>query len=584
MGEGLRGGAKWGYGYYVSLNKHVGSHVDGVSHRGRVERVLTRVFRNDWSALTPPDIGRWTPDLRVSVVIPARGGQRRLDLALASLAAQTYPEDLLEVVVVDDHSSPPLRLPDLRPAHCRVLPVPDRGWGAGYARAYGAHSSTGDVLLWMDADMVVCPEFVEAQARWHHVHAEAVTLGRVRFADTGPQSPTDVLALARTGALHRILDTGRHHAWVERVLTESDGLRDADHLGFHAYVGAAAAVRRSLYEAAGGVDPDLDLGQDTEFGYRLWQAGAVLLPEPAATGWHVGRAGTARTRLPSERFRTEVLAEFMPHPHVYRERVPAHRRRIPLVHAVVEVSGAPYDLVRGCVDRLLDSAETDLALTLVADWEGAEEGGAARGARRLRAVDGRARQGRAVGGPHLDLRLIQANYLREPRISFATSAPRTGFPSPFLLQVPVSWGLGQVALSRLLASAERARAGLTELFPAASPTRDAGVRLWRTRALARAMRVCEEGEDLGDVVAALHGRYRIHAGEETLTDLSLYRSVPPPPRTEPDPVEVSAPSPQAGAGECTAGEEDADPGAPRPGGWLRSGWERARRRLRRERG
>ncbi|PDP89597.1 glycosyl transferase family 2 [Glycomyces fuscus] len=549
-----------------------------------MERVLTRVFRNDWSALTPPDIGRWTPDLRVSVVIPARGGQRRLDLALASLAAQTYPEDLLEVVVVDDHSSPPLRLPDLRPAHCRVLPVPEGGWGAGYARAYGAHSSTGDVLLWMDADMVVCPEFVEAQARWHHVHAEAVTLGRVRFADTGPQSPTDVLALARTDALHRTLDTGRHHAWVERVLTESNGLRDADHLGFHAYVGAAAAVRRSLYEAAGGVDPDLDLGQDTEFGYRLWQAGAVLLPEPAATGWHVGRAGTARTRLPSERFRTEVLAEFMPHPHVYRERVPAHRRRIPLVHAVVEVSGAPYDLVRGCVDRLLDSAETDLALTLVADWEGAEEGGAARGTRRLRAMDGRTGQRRDRGGPHLDLRLIQANYLREPRISFATSAPRTGFPSPFLLQVPVSWGLGQVALSRLLASAERARAGLTELFPAASPTRDAGVRLWRTRALARAMRVCEEGEDLGDVVAALHGRYRIHAGEETLTDLSLYRSVPPPPRTEPDPVEVAAPSAQTGTGEYDVGEEGADAGAPRSGGWLRSGWERARQRLRRERG
>ncbi|WP_444959980.1 glycosyltransferase [Nocardiopsis sp. M1B1] len=556
-----------------------------------MERVLTRVFRNDWSALTPPDIGRWTPDLRVSVVIPARGGQRRLDLALASLAAQTYPEDLMEVVVVDDHSSPALRLPDLRPAHCRVLTVPDGGWGAGYARAYGAHSSTGDVLLWMDSDMVVCREFVEAQARWHHVHAEAVTLGRVRFADTGPQSPTDVLALARTDALHTALDTGRHHAWVERVLTGSDGLRDADHLGFHAYVGAAAAVRRSLYEAAGGVDPDLDLGQDTEFGYRLWQAGAVLLPEPAATGWHVGRAGTARTRLPSERFRTEVLAEFMPHPHAYRERVPAHRRRIPLVHAVVEVSGAPYDLVRGCVDRLLDSAETDLALTLVADWDGAEEGGAAvHGARRLRAVDGRAR--RDIGGPHLDLRLIQANYLREPRISFAASAPRTGFPSPFLLQVPVSWGLGQVALSRLLASAERARAGLTELFPAASPTRDAGVRLWRTRALARALRVRDEDEDLGDVVAALHGRYRIHAGEETLTDLSLYRSVPPPPRTEPEPAEVAAPSPRAGteerpAGECGTREHETgrEPtGAARSGGWLRSGWARARRRLRRERG
>lgn len=510
-----------------------------MSHRGRVERVRTRVFRNDWSALTPPEIGRWAPDLSVSVVLPARGGQRRLDLALASLAAQTYPDDLLEVVVVDDHSSPALRLPPLRPAHCRVLTAPEGGWGAGYSRAYGAHASTGDILLWMDADMVAAPRFVEAQARWHHVHAEAVTLGRVRFADPGPRSPREVLARARAGTLHRALDSGRHHAWVERLLAQSDHLRDADHLGFHAYVGAAAGVRRSLYEAAGGVDPDLDLGQDTEFAYRLWQAGAVLVPEHAATAWHVGRAGTARTRLPSERFRTEVLAELMPHPHVYRERVPAHRRRIPLVHAVVDVSGAPYDLVRGCVDRLLDSAETDLVISLVADWEGACGGSG------------------AAGDPHLDLRLVQANYLREPRISFAAVAPRTGFPSPFLLQVPVAWGLGQVALSRLLASAERARAGLTELFSATSPGRGAGVRLWRTRALARAMRVCAEGEDLGDVVAELHGRYRIHAGEETLTDLALYRSVPPPPRAEPDPV--AAPEPQAGPGACAGERPEREP-------------------------
>lgn len=546
----------------MSRNKHVGSHVDGVSRRGRVERVLTRVFCNDWSVLTPPDIGRWTPDLSVSIVIPARGGQRRLDLALASLAAQTYPEDLMEVVVVDDHSSPPLRLPALRPARCRVLAAPEGGRGAGYARAYGAHSSAGDILLWMDADMIVCPEFVEAQARWHHVHAETVTLGRVRFADTGPGSPAEVLALARAGTLGQTLETGRHHEWIEHLLAGSDGLCNADHLGFHAYVGAAAGVRRSLYEATGGVDPDLDLGQDTEFGYRLWQAGAVMLPEQAALGWHVGRAGTARTRLPSERFRTEVLAEYMPHPHAYRERVPAHRRRTPLVHAVVDVSGAPYGLVRSCVDRLLVSAEDDMVLTLVADWEGARQGSP------------------GLGGSPMDLRLIQANYLREPRISFATSVPRTGFPSPFMLQVPVVWGLGQLALSRLLASAERAHAGLTELFPAASPTRDTGVRLWRTRALARAIRVCDEGEDLGDVVAALHGRYRIHAGEETLVDLSLYRSAPP---LRPDRTELPAPAPPIDPEGYDTDEEDVGD-AEETRGWLRAGWQRARQRLRGERG
>ncbi|WP_026126584.1 glycosyltransferase [Nocardiopsis xinjiangensis] len=524
---------------------------------------------NDWDTLTPPALGQGTPRLSVSIVLPAHGGQERLDLALASLAVQTYPDELIEAVVVDDHSAPALRLPPVRPANTRLVRTPDGGHGAGYARAYGAHTSVGEILLWMDADMVADPRFVEAQARWHHIHPECVTLGRVRFAGHIPDDPADLLGLMRSGALHHTLDDGRHHAWVERRLTDTDDLREADHLGFHAYVGAAAGLRRGLYEIAGGVDPDLDLGQDTEFGYRLWQAGAVMLPERTATAWHLGPGETFRTRLPSERFRTNVLAELMPHPHLYRERVPAERRRVPLVHAVVDISGAPYDLVRGCVDRLLDSAETDLLITLVADWEsltGEEE---------------------ELGELQLGLRLTQANYLRESRIAFAAGTPRTAFPSPFLLEVPVVRGLGQVALSRLLAGAERSRAGLTELFPATA-TNAPGVRLWRTRALARALRAQEEGEDLGEVVSALHGRYRIHGGEEILTDLSLYRSVPPLPRRAPDPraghgeePPRSAPDHYAPADTC--GEEPAPTGGGRYrsplrrlGAWIGECWQRVR--------
>ncbi|WP_017575645.1 glycosyltransferase [Nocardiopsis kunsanensis] len=524
---------------------------------------------NDWDTLAPPALGQWTPRLPVSVVLPAHGEQHRLDLALASLAVQTYPEELIEAVVVDDHSAPALRLPPVRPANTRLVCTPGGGHGAGYARAYGAHTSVGEILLWMDADMVADPRFVEAQARWHHTHPECVTLGRVRFADHVPDDPAALLGLMRAGELHHTLDDGRHHAWVERRLADTDDLREADHLGFHTYVGAAAGLRRSLYEIAGGVDPDLDLGQDTEFGYRLWQAGAVMLPERTATAWHLGPGEPFRTRLPSERFRTNVLAELMPHPHLYRERLPAERRRVPLVHAVVDISGAPYDLVRGCVDRLLDSAETDLLITLVADWErltGEEE----------------------LGDLQLGLRLIQANYLREPRIAFASSTPRTAFPAPFLLEVPVARGLGQVALTRLLAGAERSRAGLTELFPAATATDAPGVRLWRTRALARALRAGEEGEDIAEVVSALHGHYRIHGGEEILTDLSLYRSVPFLPRRAPEPRTRTGDEPRrstAGDGtpDHTRDEEPETPGTDRVrsplrrlGAWLGECWQRVR--------
>ncbi len=45
------------------------------------------------------------PKLRASIVIPNYNGKRFLDTCLAALAAQTYPQELTEVIVVDDAST-----------------------------------------------------------------------------------------------------------------------------------------------------------------------------------------------------------------------------------------------------------------------------------------------------------------------------------------------------------------------------------------------------------------------------------------------------------------------------------------------
>ncbi|PSK97997.1 GT2 family glycosyltransferase [Murinocardiopsis flavida] len=464
-------------------------------------RADTRIYRNDYSALTPPELGRWEPDLTVSVIIAARGGQHALDLALAALAEQTYPAELLDVVVVDDHSAPALRLPTLRPRRCRIERAPDGGRGTGHARAYGAHITSGDIICWLDSDMVTDRHHIEAHARWQHVHPDCVSLGRVRFARRGPEDPAELAVLARSGRLGTTFADAPGHEWVERVLTRSEDLKAADHLGFQAYVGSSAAVRRSLYEAVGGVNPALDLGQDTEFGYRLWQAGGVFVPERQAQGWHVGDATPARTRIPSDRFRSTVLTAPMPHPRTYRERTPHRMWRVPLVQAVVDVAGARFETVRACVDRLLTGAERDLAVTLVGDWDGCAASG-------------------TEDDSWLELRLIQAGYLADARVGFETVRPRTGFPSPYLLEVPVLRGVGTDTVARLAARAERAKAGLTELTPErGDDDAPGGLRLWRTRALARALRAAEPGEDIAALVGRLHGTYRLRAAEEDLVDL-----------------------------------------------------------------
>src|SRR5262245_18516167 len=79
-----------------------------------------RIAFNDYSGRAVPERGEGSPGSCVSVLVPAHGDQERLDLTLASLAAQSYPGHLTEVVVVDDGSDPPLRLPPIRPERTRL--------------------------------------------------------------------------------------------------------------------------------------------------------------------------------------------------------------------------------------------------------------------------------------------------------------------------------------------------------------------------------------------------------------------------------------------------------------------------------
>jgi GT2 family glycosyltransferase len=465
---------------------------------------VRRVVRNNWSNLPVPELGRWQPELAVSVVIPAYHCQASLDLTLAALSRQTYPAELLEVVVVDDGSEPPLELPALRPPRCRLVRPPD-GWGRANALHTGAQHSTGEVIHWLDADMVVYPSHVEAHARWHHQVPYAVTLGWKRFVDVAPgrpgwPAPEEAAEACAADAADRLFAGCRSepHDYLERQIARTDQLRAADHLGFMVHVGATAALRRELYEAAGGLDRELRLGEDTEFGYRLAQAGAVFVPEPRARSWHLGRTHMMRHQQELQRYNRPFLADRMPHPRWLR-RAGGSGWSVPLVTVVVPVDGQPLERVRAAVDSVLRGDETDLRVLLVGRW---------------RSLTGQ--RVSPLADPQLELRLIAASYRSDPQVRLVERAPESAFPSPYLLRLPVSCALDRSAVRRLVEHADRERLGLVRV--AAGP--DAAVELWRTAALHRARWVRHAGEPLAEVVRATYGAGTVAPGRIGVADLS----------------------------------------------------------------
>lgn len=448
-----------------------------------------RVVRNDWSSVTVPDLDGWVPTRAVSVIVPAFAAQPTLDLTLAALSRQTYPADLLEVVVVDDGSDPPLVLPPIRPARCRLVRVDGPGWGRAHALHEGARHSAGEILHWLDADMVVHPEHVAAQARWHHVLPYAVTLGYKRFVEQEPWPAPERVAADPAG----LFAGGGPHTYVERYIAQTDGLRTADHLAFRIHVGATAALRRELYEAAGGLDTELRLGEDTELGYRLAQAGAVFVPEPRARAWHLGRTHVMRAREQVARYNRPFLTDRVPYPRHWRRT--GGTWTVPLAEVVIPVGDEPLERVRAAVDSVLTGSESDVRVCLVGPWDTLDDG-----------------RVRVLADPRLDLRLVAATYRGEPRVRLVTAAPASAFPAPYRLDLPPGHALAPDALRDLVDRADRHRAGLV---------RAGAATLWRTAAVGRAGWVRVPGESLLDAVTAVHGAHSVDPAAVGIVDLSL---------------------------------------------------------------
>jgi dolichol-phosphate mannosyltransferase len=125
------------------------------------------------------------PEVRVSVVIPARDEALRLGPCLRALAATS---DVHEVLVVDDHSTDDTAA--VARAHgARVLPAPPlpAGWvGKPWALQHGLEQATGDVVITLDADTEPAPELVRALVAELEAQPERSLLtAMVRFACDG---------------------------------------------------------------------------------------------------------------------------------------------------------------------------------------------------------------------------------------------------------------------------------------------------------------------------------------------------------------------------------------------------------------
>lgn len=214
------------------------------------------------------------PQMRVSVVVPTLNRDQPLcETIRYFLEKESYPA--LEIIVIDQsdrHDKETVTFFEQRRDRVQYVQVSYKSLPR--ARNHGVSLATGDVVLFVDDDVIPDPGFVDA-------HVSAYVDSRV-VGTTGPVRPLDPRQLVSRSTL------GEHEA--VSLETQRTMRFDVD-FPFPAQwaCGCNSAFRRTSILTAGGYDENfygVSVGEDSEFSHRVKQLGHIQYV-PAASLVHL---------------------------------------------------------------------------------------------------------------------------------------------------------------------------------------------------------------------------------------------------------------------------------------------------------
>lgn len=208
----------------------------------------------------------------VSVVIPVRDRAQELERCLTSLAAVDYPDDHLEVIVVDDGSRDESAAVAARHG-ARVVRSGGTGCGPATARNRGARVAQGDLLAFVDSDCTASRDWLtELVGAFQDPNVAAVG-GRVdgRRAGTRVERYETAMSSLTLGTRERSAGAGQDTFYLPSC---------------------NLLVRRDAFLAAGGFREGQHVGEDVDLTWRLRDAGGTIRYLPRGRVFHEHRGRT----------------------------------------------------------------------------------------------------------------------------------------------------------------------------------------------------------------------------------------------------------------------------------------------------
>jgi mycofactocin system glycosyltransferase len=221
--------------------------------------------------------GDFTPYVSITIPVYNRAGE--IGECLESLLTLSYPEDRLEIIVVDDGSTDNLHEVISR-YPVRLLAYPDNR-GQSHARNLGVAAARGEIIAFIDSDCVAGAQWLSELTPYFQDIRVALVGGYVAayYRKTW---------LDRYEAAASPLNMGKHLA-----------IGEAQDLDFYVPT-CNLLVRKDAYQGVGGLDEALRFGEDVDLCWKLRKRGHRQLYVPKGPVRHKHRnrlTASARQRF-----------------------------------------------------------------------------------------------------------------------------------------------------------------------------------------------------------------------------------------------------------------------------------------------
>lgn len=247
----------------------------------------------------------YSPTPTVSVVLPVYNEGDFIEGCLAAILSQDYPQDRLEVLVVDGGSTDNTRavVEKLIGAYprLRLIDNPDRL--QAYALNRGIQAAVGEIIIRIDGHTIIAPDYV---SQCIHLLRSMADQGVVNVGGLmRPQGQTSVgKAIAAATMSPFAVPTAFHHS-------ERAQFVDTVYLG---------AWHRKLFDQVGMFNPAVNVNEDYEFNHRTRQAGGKIYLSPNIRSTYFPRSSFGALWRQYFRYGVQKVRMLILHPGALRLR------------------------------------------------------------------------------------------------------------------------------------------------------------------------------------------------------------------------------------------------------------------------